>query len=92
MDTQHPLQMKEELVEVMRQLGWSLSGIVAAPEYSTFAFANEHAGDDEINTLSIVGYGRNATEDERFADAVRRFLDEHPESSSRVPRTPSQGA
>jgi hypothetical protein len=76
MDTERQLLTRDDLVDLMKQRGWSLSGIVAADEYSTFAFANEHAGEDEINTLSIVGHGKNLTEDERFANAVRDYLNE----------------
>lgn len=76
MNAQHPLQTKQELVDLMKRRGWSLSGIVAATESSTFGFANVHPGEDEINTLSFVGYGENATQDERFFDTVRRYLDE----------------
>lgn len=72
MDTERAQRTHEELLETMRDLGWDLSGTVSAENYSTFAFSNASAGDDAINTLSLVGYGDS--ESERLEEAIRRHL------------------
>lgn len=74
MDTERAQRTHEELLETMRDLGWELSGTVSAEDYTTFAFTNAGAGDDAVNTLSVIGYGAEASESERFEDAVRRYL------------------
>jgi hypothetical protein len=74
MDTERAQRTREELLDAMRDLGWELSGTVSAQDYSTFAFTNAGAGEDAVNTLSLVGYGADASESERFEDAVRRYL------------------
>jgi hypothetical protein len=74
MDTGPVQRTHEELLEAMHELGWQLTATVSAADYSTFSFANAGAGDDALNTLTLTGYGADATESERFEDAVRQYL------------------
>jgi hypothetical protein len=74
MDTERAQRTHEELLEAMHQHGWELTATVSATDYSTFSFANAGAGDDAVNTLSLTGYGADASESERFEEAVRRYL------------------
>jgi hypothetical protein len=76
MEPQRTTRTQQDLEQLMLDRGWELTSTISSDDSSTFSFANAGGGTNLTNTLSLVG--RGATEEDRFADAVNDYLNEHP--------------